>query len=330
MKVRHRLEALLVRIVCVLVRLLPMPAVRRLGHGIGRLGYLLEGARRRTALENLASAFPGRTARERRQLARAVFSHFGGLLFELIKFGTWSRERMLAAVEAEGEERVHQALAQGRGVLFFTGHFGYWEIHAMAHALRIEPISLLVRPLDNQQLDAMLEEIRTRTGNTLIPRRGAVRRILRDLAAGRGIAILIDQHLHEADAVHVGFFQRRAATTSAFAALALRTGAPVIPVFALPLPRGRYRLIYEHPVEPPLADTPDAVREFTQRCTDVLEMYVRRNPELWMWMHRRWRDPGSGIEEPGTGVRDPGTANQEPGTAGSRIPDPGSRERADV
>jgi len=104
------------------------------------------------------------------------------------------------------------------------------------------------------------------------------------------VGVLIDQHLHSADAVYVGFFRRQAATTSVLAALALRTGAPVIPVFALPLPHGRYRFIYEHPVDPPRADTPDAVREFTQRCTDVLEMYVRRHPELWMWMHRRWRD----------------------------------------
>jgi len=88
----------------------------------------------------------------------------------------------------------------------------------------------------------------------------------------------------------VEFFERRAATTSAVAALALRTGAPVVPVFALPLPKGRYRLIYEHPVEPPSADSEDAIREFTQRCTDVLEMYVRRHPDLWLWMHRRWRD----------------------------------------
>ena len=76
------------------------------------------------------------------------------------------------------------------------------------------------------------------------------------------------------------------------AALALRTGAPVVPVFALPLGGGRYRMIYEHPIEPPRAESADAVREFTQRCTDVLEMYVRRHPELWLWMHRRWRDSG--------------------------------------
>ena len=290
---RFRVELILIRLVRLLVRLLPMPAVRAIGRVLGAIAYVLDGPRRRIALDNLAQAFPGRPARERRALARAVFAHFGSLLLELLTFSTWSPERMRAAVEVEGLERVTQAMEQGRGAFFFTGHFGYWEIHAIVQALCIEPFSVLARPLDNPHLDAMLEEVRTCTGNTVIPRRGAVRRILRELAAGRGIGILIDQHLHEADAVYVGFFRRPAATTSALAALALRTGAAVIPLFALPLPRGRYRLIYEHPVEPPLADTPDAVREFTQRCTDVLEMYVRRHPDLWMWMHRRWRDGGT-------------------------------------
>ena len=124
----------------------------------------------------------------------------------------------------------------------------------------------------------------------MIYRRGAIRRVLRALEANEAVAILIDQHIQTADAVYVDFFNRPAATTSALAALALRTGAPVVPVFALPLPGGRFRMVYEHAVEPPPSDDPDAVREFTQRCTDVLEMYVRRYPHLWLWMHRRWRD----------------------------------------
>ena len=287
--IRYRLEWLVALSVRMFVRWVPMSAVRALGRGFGRLAYMLDGPRRRIALENLAFAFPGRSEPERRALAQAMFAHFGAVLLELIKFGTYSRAQMLAAADVEGEERFHQAQRQGRGVLFFTGHFGYWEMQAMSHALNGDPVSALARPLDNPYLHSMLEAIRTSTGNSVIYRQGAVRRMLRELAAGRGIAVLIDQHL-QTDAIHVGFFRRPAATTSALAALALRTGAPVIPVFALPLPHGRYRFIYEHPVDPPRADTPDAVREFTQRCTDVLEMYVRRHPELWLWMHRRWRE----------------------------------------
>jgi KDO2-lipid IV(A) lauroyltransferase len=113
---------------------------------------------------------------------------------------------------------------------------------------------------------------------------------LKTLAAGEGVALLIDQHNHSPDAIWVNFFRRPAATTSKLAAIALRTGAAVIPVFAEPLPGGRYRFIYEAPVDPPKDSGPEAIREFTQRCTDVLEMHVRRKPELWLWMHRRWRD----------------------------------------
>ena len=206
-------------------------------------------------------------------------------------------DRMLAIVEFEGEDRVRAAHALGKGVLLFTGHFGYWEINALVHALALHPMSVLARPLDNRLLHDLLEEVRGRTGNSVIYRRGAVRRVLRALAANHAVAVLIDQHIQTADAVYVDFFNRPAATTSALAALALRTGAPVIPVFALPLPGGRFRMVYEHAVDPPKADGPDALRDFTQRCTDVLEMYVRRYPGLWLWMHRRWRDvesaPGS-------------------------------------
>ena len=203
---------------------------------------------------------------------------------------------MLARVEFDGEERARLAYAQGKGVLFITGHFGFWELQAMVHAVRVEPVSILARALDNPHLNRLLEEIRQVTGNTVVYRRGTIRRVLRTLQAGHGVAVLIDQHIMSRDAIYVDFFERPAATTSAVAALALRTGAPVIPVFALPLGRGRYRLIYEHQVEPPRADSPDAVREFTQRCTDVLEMYVRRHPELWLWMHRRWRNDGPGAD----------------------------------
>ena len=125
-------------------------------------------------------------------------------------------------------------------------------------------------------------------------RQGAVRKVLRELQANRAVALLIDQHLHTPDAVYVQYFGRPAATTSALAALALRTGAAVVPVFSLPLDGGRYKLVFESPVAPPATDSPDAVGEFTQRCTDVLEMYVRRHPELWLWMHRRWREERAG------------------------------------
>ena len=278
--------------VIAVVRLLPMRAVMTAGALLGRAFYIIDGGHRRLAIGNLQTAFPLRSKQECVAIARRMFEHFGQLLMVLLKFSTLTREQMLAHVEFDGEERARAAHAQGRGVLLFTGHFGFWEINALVHALVLHPMAVLARPLDNPLLHELLESVRCKTGNSVIYRRGAIRRVLRALAANQAVAVLIDQHMH-ADAVYVDFFNRPAATTAALAALALKTGAPVLPVFALPLPGGRFRMVYEHPVEPPPADDPEAIRRFTQRCTDVLEMYVRRYPELWLWMHRRWRDvPG--------------------------------------
>jgi KDO2-lipid IV(A) lauroyltransferase len=287
---RQRLEYYAVVVVRRMTAVLPHPILMLFGRTVGFIFYVFDRTHRRVALENLSAAFPRRSPAERRAIVRAVFAHLGCLLFEFLKFSTLSPQQILDRVDFDGEERVRLAYGQGKGILFVTGHFGFWELHALAHPLRFEPIVMLARTLDNARLNTLLEEIRQRTGNAVIYRQGSIRKVMRTLSDKHGVAILIDQHIIGADAVHVDFFERSAATTSAVAALALRTGAPIVPVFALPLGRGRYRLIYEHPVEPPAGDSEDAVREFTQRCTDVLEMYVRRHPELWLWMHRRWRD----------------------------------------
>jgi Kdo2-lipid IVA lauroyltransferase/acyltransferase len=288
--VKHRLEYLAVRTLLAAVRAMPGPLVRFCGSVTGLLSYVFDRRHRRIAARNLATAFPTRSARERRAIVRAAFTHFGRLLFELLKFSSLSNDALMARVEFEGDERVRLAYGQGRGVLFVTGHFGFWELHAIVHALQFEPIGVVARALDNPLVNDLLERIRQRTGNFVLYRQGTIRRVMRTLEERHGVAVLIDQHIQSRDAIYVDFFERPAATTSAVAALALRTGAPVIPVFALPLGGGRYRMIYEHPVEPPDPEHADAVREFTQRCTDVLEMYVRRHPELWLWMHRRWRE----------------------------------------
>jgi len=269
---RHRLEYVAVRTLIGLVRVLPDGVVRGCGTLLGLAFYTIDRAHRRIAERNLAVAFPARPPGERRTIMRGAFTHFGRVLFEILKFSTLSHRAMLARVEFDGEERVRLAYAQGKGVLFVTGHFGFWELHAVVHALQLAPIGVLARALDNPYLNDLLERIRQRTGNTVIYRQGTIRRVMRMLQTGQGVAVLIDQHIQSRDAIYVDFFERPAATTPAVAALALRTGAPVVAVFALPLRGGRYRMIYEHPVEPPRADSDATVREFTQRSTDVPEM----------------------------------------------------------
>ena len=264
---RFAVEAALVKALSAAVGPMSMATVRRCGAALGRVAHALDRFHRDIALENLARALPSRTAGERRALTRDMFAHFGSLLFELLKVGQLSQAELLRLIEFEGSERVASAYAQGKGVLFFTGHFGYWEIQAIAQPIVAYPVSVLARPLDNPELHQWLERIRTSTGNTVIYRQGAIRKVLRDLASNRGVAILIDQHLHSPDVVYVDYFGRPAATTSALAALALRTGAPVVPVFALPLPGGRYRFVYEHPVEPPLCTSTSRIWIFLSSPT---------------------------------------------------------------
>ncbi len=309
---RDTIEFWAVVAVQAVARRLPESVVNALGAAIGLTFYIVDWQHRRVALGNLEQCFPNKTVRERRAIARGAFTHFGQVLLKLLTFSGLTPEQMMVCSEYEGDERVRLAYAKGKGILFFTGHFGFWELHALAHAVKLRPIGVLARALDNARLNDLLERVRTRTGNTVIYRQGAVRRVMKTLAAGEGVALLIDQHMHSPDAIWVNFFRRPAATTSTLAALALRTGAAVIPVFAHPLPGGRYKFVYESPVEAPEEDGPEAIRDFTQRCTDVLEMHVRKHPELWLWMHRRWRDapiPDAGGMFPK--AKDEGRTNNE-------------------
>jgi len=174
---RHRLEYAAVTTVVAVVRVLPMRAVLAAGTLLGLAFHAVDGGHRRLAVRNLESAFPVRTVAERRAIARHMFEHFGRLLMVLLKFSTMSPAQMLARVEFEGEDRVRAAHAHARGVLLFTGHFGFWEINALVHGLTLRPMAVLARPLDNPLLHDLLESVRRSTGNSVIYRRGAIRNV---------------------------------------------------------------------------------------------------------------------------------------------------------
>jgi KDO2-lipid IV(A) lauroyltransferase len=308
---RHRVEYAIVLAVRAVVAVVPAPAARALGTLVGLTFYVVDRSHRRVAVEQLRAAFPVRSETECRRIARRTFIHFGQLLVMTLRASILTPARLLDLVDFEGLDRVHRALTMGKGVIFVTGHFGYWELHALVHAMAMSPISVVARPLDNPYLHRLLERMRTATGNQVIYRQGAMRKILRALGANQCVAVLIDQHMHGSDAVMVDFFGQPARTTSAVATIALRTGAALVPVFALPSRDGRYRLVYEPAIEGPAAGTPDPVQTLTQRCTDVLEMQVRRAPDLWLWMHRRWRP--SPVASSGTGMFPAGAADDEEG-----------------
>ena len=287
--IRHRLEYLFVLVLRLVVGLLPRRWLRAVGGGLGFVFCRFDHRRRKTALTNVQGAFPERSFEECRVIVHQAFVNLGRHVVDLLRFDAMSVERMMKLVDIEGEERVEQALKAGRGIMFFGGHFGFWELQIMVHAARFGPIVMVARTLDNPWLESMIRQMRNRVGTRVVPREGAVRSLLRTLLEHQSVGMMVDQHIQDRSAVIVEFLGRPAATTSTVAALALRTRVPVIPVFALPLPGGRYRMVYEAPVELPDPASPDPVFTLTQRCSDVLERYVRHYPELWLWMHRRWR-----------------------------------------
>ena len=287
--IRYRLEYLAVLGLRLLVPLMPRWCLVSASSWVGSLFFCLDRRRRETAMSNVRMAFPLHTDDQCRAIVRGAFANVGRHLLDLLCFDAMSLDQMIGLVEFEGTERVEEALESGRGVMFFSGHFGSWELQIMVHAARFTPILMVARTLSNPLLEAMIGRVRTRVGTRVVPRQGAIRSLLRGLLEHESVGMMIDQHIQDRSAVNVRFFNRPAATTSSIAALALRTGVPIIPVFALPLPGGRYRMVYEKPVDIPDSESSDAVPVLTQRCTSVLEVYVRRYPELWLWMHRRWR-----------------------------------------
>ena len=290
---RYRLEYAVVLGVRVLVRVLPRRLSLYVGGAIGMVFHSLYGTRRELAIDNLRAAFPNRPDAECRLILRKTFNQLGRHIVEFLNFDAMTAEEMMQHVEIEGKEHVETAMAKGCGVMYFAGHFGFWELQIMVHAFCFERIVMVARTLDNPFLENLIQRIRTRVGTTVLSRQGAIQGLLRALKNGGSVGMMVDQHMQDRSAVEINYFGRPAATTSAIASLALRTGAPIIPVFALPLPGGRYRMVYENPVEPPDETERDAVRLYTQRCTDRLEARVRKDPHLWLWMHRRWRVPPS-------------------------------------
>lgn len=275
------------------LKLFPRRARLALGRAAGSTVFRLDKKHQAMTVNNLALAFgTTKTDQEKFAIARETYRHFGAMVFDLISLGRPGWRRLERMVEFEGIENYERARAAGRGVLLVAAHFGNWEIHAVAHGYRFGPMTVVARLQGNPHLDRWLERIRTISGNTVLYKQRALARMMRLVKDGKTVAVLIDQNVARQDGVFVEFFGRLAATTPVASRLAIKTGAALVPVFTLPLADGRYRLIYEKPVDGSLYSDPvesRAVHNLTQSCATVLEGYVRRNPELWLWMHRRWQ-----------------------------------------
>jgi KDO2-lipid IV(A) lauroyltransferase len=245
---------------------------------------------RRVARINLKFAYPDASAGEREAIVDQVFLTLARMLWTFARFPQITAENVGTWIRYDGLEHFLEARKKGRGVLFATAHLGNWELSAFAHALLTEPMDIVVRPLDRSNVDRVVEARRQLSGNRIIGKWDAARPILRGLAANRAVGILIDQNTALSEGVFVDFFGRPACANAALAKIAARTGAPVIPGFALWSDQEQRHVLKFYPA---VEMTGDAARD-TQALHSVLEQVIRQHPGQWLWLHRRWktRPPG--------------------------------------
>src|SRR5919199_5978904 len=210
---------------------MPRPLAVAAGRVAGRIAYGLSDRLRLTGFRNLEIAFPEMGERERARILRGCFKNLGRHLGEFSQFPYATPESLQRIVECEGLENLQAAQERGQGVILFTGHLGAWELSSFALSAFGYPMSFLVRRIDNPLVERMIEKTRTRFGNRSIDKRAAMRPMLRTLRAGGTLGILVDLNTQPHEGIFVDFFGVPASTTSGLAALALRTGAAVLPVF---------------------------------------------------------------------------------------------------
>jgi len=243
---------------------------------------------RRTALKNLEMA--GFAGRER--ITTGVFDSVARLVVTFARFPQITRANVAEWIRYEGLENFQQAQARGKGVLVATGHFGNWELSAFAHAYLVAPMQIVVRPIDNPRIDALVESRRELSGNRAIAKKDAARGIMRALREGDAVGVLIDQNTTPDQGVFIDFFGVKACAGSAFVKLAHHSGAAVVPGYALWSDKERRYVLH---FEPAVEMTGD-VQHDTQQVHARLEAAIRKHPDQWLWIHRRWktRPPGEG------------------------------------
>lgn len=290
---KHLAEYLLTRAAGATARCLPHAARLAIGRSLGSLVYALDARHRRITLANVDAAFGDeKSAAAKRAIAEGAFRHFGAMLFEMITLGRPAWEELEPRFEFEGVERLEQARRRGKGVILVAAHFGNWELHAVAHGYRLGKLHLVAREQDNPYLNRWLEEIRRISGNEVVYKSRALGQMRELMREGETVAIVTDQNVNLQDAVFVDFFGQKAATTPVASWFALKTGAALLPAFCYPLPGGRYRAVYENPIDfEPYRDLDRdaAVAAGTQKLASIQESHIRRAPDCWLWMHRRWR-----------------------------------------
>jgi len=275
---------------------LPRGLARSLGAGVGRVVYWLVPRLRRTGMRNLGLALPEMPVEERKRTLRQMYRGLGWQLAEFCRMERYTAANTANWIRYEGLEHFLAAEARGNGVLILTGHLGAWELSSFYHSLMGHPMGMVIRRLDNRRLDAFVNRIRCLHGNRVLHKDDFARGLLTAMRAGESVGILMDTNMTPPQGVFVDFFGVPACTASGLARVALKTGAAVVPGFLLwEASEGRYVLHFGEPIEiEATGDAESDIVALTQRCTGVIEAWIRRYPGQWLWIHRRWKTRPAG------------------------------------
>jgi KDO2-lipid IV(A) lauroyltransferase len=286
------------RIAVATIGLLPRATARAMGAAIGSILFHLLGRLRRTGLQNLRRSFPEKPEAERLAILRGVYRSLGWQIGEFCKMRHYTAAEASTFIRYDGLENYIAARDQGRGVLVLTGHLGAWELSSFYHSLMGFPMSMVIRRLDNPLVDAFVNDLRCLHGNRVIHKDDFARGLLSAMHRGETVGILMDTNMTPPQGVFVPYFGVPACTATALARIALKSGAAVVPGFLLwEEAENRYVLRFGKAL--PLIQTGEAAQDIlanTALFTATIESYVRRYPEQWLWLHRRWKTRPEGEE----------------------------------
>ena len=298
---------------------LPSSVAYYTGEGLAALLYRFDRKHRLIAHENLHRAFHDELSSMKiAELTRLCFINLGRTVVETCRSLKIDRENFRQFIGVEGHEHIQQAKRRGKGIIYITAHLGSWELLPLAVGLMGEPLSAVTRPLDNPYLDRAINRLRTAWGTRVLAKKQVMPALVRALLRGESVAILMDQNTTWKEGVFVDFFGMQACTALAPALLALRTDASVLPAAIIRCGRDRHTVIVEKEI--PLIRTgrlkADVVAN-TASFTKAIEAFIRREPDQWLWVHRRWKtQPRATCQTPslesGTWHVEPGTARQNP------------------
>jgi KDO2-lipid IV(A) lauroyltransferase len=296
---RERIEYWLVVAVARTLGRLPRALARGLVGILTAILYLVLGRLRHVGQRNLELAMPGLPPPERNRILRTLFRNLGWQLVEFCRMPRYTAENIRNWIRTEGLEHYLAAEAQGKGVLVLTGHLGGWELSGFYHSLMGHRMGVVIRRLDNRLLDEYVNNIRCLRGNQMLHKDDFARGLLSAMHAGQTVAILMDTNMTPPQGVFARFFGIEACTASGLARVALKTGAAVLPGFLVWEEKERKYVLHFGPELNFInsGDTESDILAATQQCNDVLESWIRRYADQWLWIHRRWktRPPG----EPG-------------------------------